>query len=358
MSETERLRESLSLVERAREDEQVRRLQSDRMVDALLRFAERGSPEQTYRHITAAFRAALTADEAVLLETEKGEASRPLSVTAPRLESASLRISSRFQRVIAQRKPSAYFDVSQIPEWAEQPDSVRADVTSMLLVPLCGKGFALLLVLLHSQRAYFTADHVGLARRLIQPACNAISHALSEASERQLRETVESQREQLHAEIEGRARLEIELQQTREAILRRELAEKAAMIEHQHAAIRQLATPIIEVGAGILCLPLIGFLDIERSQEIRQTLLTAVQDYRAGAVIIDITGITQIDAHSAGHFLRMAGAVRLLGARCAITGISASVATQLVGMGADASRLLTYPRVRDAIQHLLKRADR
>lgn len=358
MSETERLRESLSLVERAREDEQVRRLQSDRMVDALLRFAERGSPEQAYTHITAAFRAALAADEAVLLDTDRKEASRPLSATAARLQSASLRISSRFHRVLSQRKPSAYFDVSQIPEWAEQPESVRADTASMLLVPLCGEGFTLLLLLLHGQRAYFTADHVGLARRLMQPACNSISHALSEAAERQLRETVEKQRDQLHAEIEGRARLEIELQQTREAILRRELAEKAAIIEHQHAAIRQLATPIIEVGAGILCLPLIGFLDVERSQQISQTLLAAVQDYRAGAVIIDITGITQIDAHSMGHFLRMAGAVRLLGTRCAITGISASVATQLVGMGTDASRLLTYPRVRDAIQQLLQGAVR
>lgn len=358
MSETERLRESLNLVERAREDEQVRRLQSDRTVDALLRFAERGSPEQTYTHITTAFRAALAADEAVLLDADPREASRPLSVTAPRLQSACLRISSRFRRVLSGGKPSAYFDVSQIPEWAEQPESVRANITSMLLVPLCGEGFTMLLLLLHGQRAYFTADHVGLARRLIQPACNSISHALSEAAERQLRETVEKQRDQLHAEIEGRARLESELQQTREAMLRRELAEKAAIIEHQHAAIRQLATPIIEVGAGILCLPLIGFLDLERSQQISQTLLTAVQDYRAGAVIIDITGITQIDTHSVGHFLRMAGAVRLLGAHCAITGISASVAAQLVSLGTDASRLLTYPRVRDAIQQLLKRAVR
>ena len=86
------------------------------------------------------------------------------------------------------------------------------------------------------------------------------------------------------------------------------------------------------------------------------TLLAAVQDYRASGVIIDITGITQIDSHSLGHFLRMAAAVRLLGTRCAITGISAHMATQLVETGASSAGLSTYPRVRDALQHLLRAA--
>lgn len=356
MSENEKLREIITFLERARADEQAQRDRSERIVDALLRFSERGSPEQIYATISDGFRQVLAAQEALLLGLEASQTAPLIHATKPSLQTAIVRVGSTFQRILRRGKPTAFFDATQVPEWAEQAEAVRADTASMLVVPLAGDDFTLLLLLLHGQRAYFTDDHAGLARRLIAPAKQAIAHALFEDAERQLRSTIEKQRDQLQAEIEERARLETELRQTRESILRAELAQKAAIIEHQNDAIRALATPIIEVWAGILCLPVIGFLDTERGQQMSATLLAAVQDYRASGVIIDITGITQIDSHSLGHFLRMAAAVRLLGTRCAITGISAHMATQLVETGASSAGLSTYPRVRDALQHLLRAA--
>jgi len=356
MSENEKLREIIAFLERARTDEQAQRSRSERIVDALLRFSDRGSPEQIYATISDGFRQVLAAQEALLLALDASQTATPLHATTPPLQAAIIRAGSTLQRVLRRGKPIAFFDASQVPEWAEQAEAVRADTASMLVVPLAGDDFTLLLLLLHRQRAHFTDDHAGLARRLIAPAKQAIAHALFEDAERQLRSTIEKQRDQLQAEIEERARLETELRQTRESILRAELEQKAAIIEHQNNAIRALATPIIEVWAGILCLPVIGFLDAERGQQMGETLLTAVQDYRASGVIIDITGITQVDTNSVGHFLRMAAAVRLLGARCVITGISASMAAQLVETGASSAQLSTYPRVRDALQHLLRAA--
>lgn len=354
MSENERLRETIVLLERAREDEREQRVQAERIVDALVRFTERGSPQQVYAAITQAFCDVLLAPHALLLDAGPRDELSPIAATDPRLQSASFRLSGTFQRALSRGKPAAFFDATQVPEWREQPESFSAGVKSLLLVPLCREGVSALLLLLHGERAYFTADHIALTRRLIAPAIKAISYARSEAAERQLRMTVQEQRDQLRTESEGRARLEEELQETREAILHREIEQKAAFIEHQRAAIRALATPIIEVWAGILCLPVIGFLDAERSQQMSSTLLSAIQQFRAGAVIIDITGTTQMDAGSVAHFLRIATAVRLLGARCVISGISASVAVQLVRADVEAGGLSTYPRVRDALYHLLK----
>lgn len=354
MSENERLRETIVLLERAREDEREQRVQAERIVDALVRFTERGSPQQIYAAITQAFCDVLGASHAILLDTGEGDEMQPIAVTDPRLESASFPLSNPFERALSRGKPAAFFDAMQVPEWRGQPESVRAGVKSLLLVPLSGEGLSALLLLLHGERAYFTADHIALTRRLIAPAVKAISYARSEEAERQLRMTVKEQRDQLRTESEGRARLEEELQQTREAILRQEIEQKAAFIEHQRAAIRALATPIIEVWSGILCMPVIGYYDAERSQQMGSTLLTAIQEFRARAVIIDITGTTQMDAASVSHFLRIATAVRLLGARCVISGISAAVAIQLVRADVEAGGLSTYPRVRDALYHLLK----
>jgi anti-anti-sigma regulatory factor len=354
MSENERLRETILLLERARADERVQRVQAERIVEALVRFTERGTPQQVYAGITRAFCDVLDAPHAVLIDIEPRGELPAVAATEPRFSSAAFRPGSAFQRTLSRGKPAAFFDATQVPEWREQPASVTDGVKSLLLVPLCGEGLSMLLLLLHGERAYFTADHVALARRLITPAVKAISYARSEEAERQLRMTVQEQRDQLRTESEGRARLEEELRQTREAILQREIEQKAALIEHQHAAIRELATPIIEVWAGILCLPVIGSLDAERSQQMSSALLSAVQQFKAGAVIIDITGTTQMGTGSVGHFLRIATAVRLLGARCVISGISATVAVQLIKTDVETSGLSTYPRVRDALYHLLK----
>jgi hypothetical protein len=56
-------------------------------------------------------------------------------------------------------------------------------------------------------------------------------------------------------------------------VANRELAAKLATIEMQQAAIRDLSTPIIEVWAGVLCLPVVGIVDSQRSAEMTETLL-------------------------------------------------------------------------------------
>ena len=54
-------------------------------------------------------------------------------------------------------------------------------------------------------------------------------------------------------------------EQARSAAYQKELEEKLAMIEAQREAIRELSTPIIEVWAGVLCLPVVGVMDSTRS---------------------------------------------------------------------------------------------
>lgn len=144
-------------------------------------------------------------------------------------------------------------------------------------------------------------------------------------------------------------------EQRRSAAYQRELEEKLATIEIQRAAIRELSTPIIEVWDGVLCLPVVGVLDSTRSAEMTEALLSSIVEKKADCAIIDITGIQVMDTGTADHFLRMARAVRLLGATCLLTGINPSIAQTIIHMGVDLSGIITYRTMRNALQRVVRR---
>ncbi|MFT3768489.1 MAG: STAS domain-containing protein [Minicystis sp.] len=141
-------------------------------------------------------------------------------------------------------------------------------------------------------------------------------------------------------------------EQKQSAEYRRELEDKLATIERQQAAIRELSTPIMEVWDGILCLPIVGIMDTGRSADMTDALLRAVVSTRARCAIIDITGIEVMDTGTADHFIRMAKAVRLLGAECVLTGMNPQIAQTVVHMGVDMEGVTTHRSLRDALHYM------
>jgi rsbT co-antagonist protein RsbR len=138
-------------------------------------------------------------------------------------------------------------------------------------------------------------------------------------------------------------------------VFRQELESKLATVEKQRAAIRELSTPVIELWDGVLCLPIVGVMDTARSTEMTSALLEAIVAKKTRYTIIDITGIEVMDTRTVDHFIRMAKAVRLLGAECSLTGISPHIAQTVVHMGIDLSDIVTHRSLRDALQHYVKR---
>ncbi|HYV44326.1 MAG TPA: STAS domain-containing protein [Myxococcaceae bacterium] len=126
----------------------------------------------------------------------------------------------------------------------------------------------------------------------------------------------------------------------------REIAERSAL------ALRELATPIIVVWRGVLTLPVIGAVDTERSADMMDALLNKVVAEQATHVVIDLTGISVLDTRTADHFVRMAKAVRLLGASCYITGISPAIAQTLAQLSVDTSSARTVQKLSDALREV------
>jgi rsbT co-antagonist protein RsbR len=57
-----------------------------------------------------------------------------------------------------------------------------------------------------------------------------------------------------------------------------------------------------------------------------------------------------MDTRTVDHFVRMARAVRLLGAECVLTGVSQNIAHTVVHMGIDFRDVVTHRSLREALQ--------
>ena len=131
------------------------------------------------------------------------------------------------------------------------------------------------------------------------------------------------------------------------------IAEREQVIERQRDEMMELSTPVVELWDKVLTLPLIGTLDSLRAQEVMESLLQAIVERQAEVVIVDITGVKTVDTQVAQHLLRTAAAVRLMGARCIISGISPKIAQTMVELGVDVGEVRTRSSLRSALMDAL-----
>lgn len=134
---------------------------------------------------------------------------------------------------------------------------------------------------------------------------------------------------------------------------RQQLADKIELIQRQSIALKDLSTPIIEVWEYTLALPIVGTIDGERAATIAEQLLHEVAARRARHVLLDLTGVETVDPETFGHLVRLIRAVGLLGTRCALTGLSPSVAATVVQMEVDLGAIRTHATLKDGLREVL-----
>jgi rsbT co-antagonist protein RsbR len=128
------------------------------------------------------------------------------------------------------------------------------------------------------------------------------------------------------------------------------------MIEAQRAALRELSTPLLPISSDIVVMPIIGAVDSARAQQIMETLLQGIGEYRASLAILDITGVRVMDTQVAGALLHAAHAARLLGAQVVLSGIRPEIAQTLVHIGIDMHDIVTRSTLQQAIAFALERS--
>jgi rsbT co-antagonist protein RsbR len=117
--------------------------------------------------------------------------------------------------------------------------------------------------------------------------------------------------------------------------------QRERVIRQQQDAIMELSTPVLQVRERLLILPIIGVLDTQRARQLTEQLLKGIRTHRAKVVVIDVTGVAEVDQAVANSLVQTVDACRLMGAGVIITGLSADIAQTLVTIGVDLSKMNT-----------------
>jgi rsbT co-antagonist protein RsbR len=126
--------------------------------------------------------------------------------------------------------------------------------------------------------------------------------------------------------------------------------ERERIIRQQQDALHELSTPVLQVRERILVLPIIGILDEQRADQLTEQLLAAIRGKRAKVVVIDITGVPDVDASVANHLVQTVDASRLMGASVILTGLSPEIAQTLVTIGVDLAKMNTVGDLQGGVE--------
>lgn len=129
-------------------------------------------------------------------------------------------------------------------------------------------------------------------------------------------------------------------------------AGQQAQIEEQRRLLDLVATlevPAITLADGVLFAPIVGSLDSRRSALLTGRLLEAAHNQRAHHVIIDISGVSTVDTVVAQALIKAAQALRLLGCRVTLSGISSEVALTLTQQNIQLSDIMTVRSPQEAL---------
>jgi len=121
------------------------------------------------------------------------------------------------------------------------------------------------------------------------------------------------------------------------------------IIARQQSELLELSTPVVQLWPGILCIPLIGTLDSERTQVVMESLLQRISETGSEIAIIDISGVPAVDTLVAQHLLKTVSAARLMGADCLISGISPQIAQTVVHLGVKLGDVITKASLASAL---------
>lgn len=133
------------------------------------------------------------------------------------------------------------------------------------------------------------------------------------------------------------------------------LSERENTLKAQEAELRETSTPITEIWDGVLTLPIIGTLDSSRTMLVMEALLNRIAKDHARAVVMDLTGVKNIDSQVSHHLIQMVRAVQLMGSDAIITGIHPEIARALVSLNIDLTGVTTRASLSDGLKEAFSR---
>ena len=125
---------------------------------------------------------------------------------------------------------------------------------------------------------------------------------------------------------------------------------KDELILTQRKLVEHLSVPIIPVSQTVAVLPLIGTFDAYRMDIIEEKVLTDIAKLRIMTLIIDLSGISEMDEITISRFQKVLIGITLMGAKSVLTGLRPELVRQMVHLGIE---LTSYTETKATLQQTL-----
>lgn len=112
---------------------------------------------------------------------------------------------------------------------------------------------------------------------------------------------------------------------------------QSEIIETQRRVIRELSAPLLPLADGVVVLPLVGTIPLDRAEQIARLVVERAHATSIHTVLFDVSGMPDCDDASVVEFARLLRSLRLLGTKTILTGIGPALAKRLLP-GADMLR--------------------
>jgi anti-anti-sigma factor len=107
-------------------------------------------------------------------------------------------------------------------------------------------------------------------------------------------------------------------------------AERLAATERMlRDLVATLETPVIQLRRDVLLSPLVGTIDAQRAEALTQRLLQAASTIRNPALILDVSGVTDLDSTTIAALTKTIQALRLIGCKVTLSGVAPAMALLL-----------------------------
>ncbi|WP_339146795.1 MULTISPECIES: STAS domain-containing protein [unclassified Sutcliffiella] len=116
--------------------------------------------------------------------------------------------------------------------------------------------------------------------------------------------------------------------------------------------INELASKIVPFLDGIAILPLFGAIDQERAEQLLKLVPFNVQEHEVNRLILDCSGIYNIDNLVINYLFDIKNVLNLLGVKCILTGIRPDLALKAVKHDFSVKNINTFSTVKDALYFL------
>lgn len=123
-------------------------------------------------------------------------------------------------------------------------------------------------------------------------------------------------------------------------------------VDNAYQEVLKLSTPVVLVSARVGILPVIGDINAKRSEQMLETILIESKRLDLEHLVIDLSGIIDIEQNAGSYLINLVKALKLLGVEVIFTGMHPDLAQKAISLHTELKQATFYSSLRSGLSFI------